>query len=188
MPGDVCLGRPPGSFNREGGSESTYSRQRKFDRIRCTRPHGRASGYPSRYGSGGVRLVGMSVEVWQRRPHQIPDDQGERSGVAGLHGARRDGRAQIFGCDGQDLTTPSGLFRSMSRSQRAAGRNLKIAKPVHGNRSFPLRCAKSPCRRATGGVARLLPSIVRGMSRGAPKAFHRVGRAALGAGLLAVQA
>ena len=45
MPGDVCLGRPPGSFNREGGSESTYSRQRKFDRIRCTRPHGRASGY-----------------------------------------------------------------------------------------------------------------------------------------------
>src|ERR1035437_8312520 len=28
----------------------------------------------------------MSVEVWQRRPHEIPDDQGERSGVAGLHG------------------------------------------------------------------------------------------------------
>lgn len=67
-------------------------------------------------------MDGVSVEVWQRRPHQIPDDQGERSGVARLHGA----------CPSHPKTyaRPS-LLRSMSRSQRAVARHLKVAKPVH---------------------------------------------------------
>jgi hypothetical protein len=41
--------------------------------------------FPSQQSSGGVLVDGMRVEVRQRRAHQIPDDQGERGGVAGLH-------------------------------------------------------------------------------------------------------
>lgn len=39
---------------------------------------------PSPQSCGGVVVDGMSAEVRQRRSHQIPDDQGERGGLAGL--------------------------------------------------------------------------------------------------------
>ena len=43
------------------------------------------SDFPARQRRGGIHPDGMSVEVRQRRPHQIPDDQRERGGVAELH-------------------------------------------------------------------------------------------------------
>jgi hypothetical protein len=39
---------------------------------------------PCPQSCGGVSVDGMSVEVRQRRLHQIPDDQRERGDVAGL--------------------------------------------------------------------------------------------------------
>ncbi len=42
--------------------------------------------YPARQRCGGVHSAdGFSVKVRQRRPHQIPDDQRERGGVAWPH-------------------------------------------------------------------------------------------------------
>lgn len=41
--------------------------------------------FPSSQICGSVLVDGMSVEVRQRRRHQIPDDQSERGGVAGFH-------------------------------------------------------------------------------------------------------
>jgi len=40
---------------------------------------------PSPQSCGGVLVDGMSVEVRQRRLHQVPADQDERSDVAGTH-------------------------------------------------------------------------------------------------------
>jgi hypothetical protein len=67
----------------------------------------------------------MGVEMRQRRPHQIPDDQGERSGVAKLH---------VFGSL-HEISADIDLYRAKTQDELdanpfRAGRPVTLGEPV----------------------------------------------------------
>jgi hypothetical protein len=86
---------------------------------------------PSPQSCGAVRVAGMSVEVRQRRLHQVPADEDERSDVAGTNACPPSRESQeTEGAATRPCARRRAVPTSLRRSDQVLSKSNQIASPL----------------------------------------------------------